>query len=139
MGMPHARSAIFCTNGRRTGSEKLADTAKTALLITIIFVDNSQRSVDNTYKSVDNFIAMREEPVVWPAKTIGSFLYAGKEPLLSIYKTVALFWLLPLQTVGSICFFSAKTVGYFSENQWFRRGKPKVNVKVNVNVNVKDK
>jgi len=43
-----------------------------------------------------------------------------------------------LQTVGSICFFSAKTGGYFSENQWFHRGKPKVKEKVNVNVKVKE-
>jgi len=78
MGMPHARSAIFCTNGRRTGSEKFADTVKTALLTAILSVDNSQQLVDNKYKSVDNFTAMREEPVVWREKTIGSFFIAKK-------------------------------------------------------------
>ena len=82
---------------------------------------------------------MREEPVVWREKTIGSFLCAEKEPLLSIYKTIASFWLPRLQTVGSFWFLSSKTVGYFSENQWFRHEKPNVNVKVNVNDNVKDK
>jgi len=95
--------------------------------------------VDNKYQSVDNFTTTMEEPVVRREKTIGSFLCAGKEPLLSIYKTVASFWLLPLQTVGSICFFSAKTVGYFSENQWFHRGKPNVKEKVNVKENVNNK
>jgi len=52
--------------------------------------------------------------------------------------TVALFWLLRLQTVGSCWFFSSKTVGYFSENQWFGSEKPNVNVNVKVNVNVND-
>jgi len=66
------------------------------------------------------------------------FFVCGKEPLLSIGKTVASFWFLSLKTIGSICFFSAKTGGYFFENQWFHRGKPNVNVKVNVNVNVKE-
>jgi len=97
-------------------------------------VGNKSDIVDNKYQSVDNFTTTMTKPVVRREKTIGSFLCAGKELLLSIGKTVASFWFLSLKTIGSICFFSAKTVGYFSENQWFHRGKPKVKAKVNVNV-----